>query len=86
MPTGGAGHAPADLKYARLMQRTATQVFVVASIAFGVIGALYFIVVFATGWPDWIGETVFALWGVSGCAVLSSFGVAVAGKYLADDS
>ncbi|MGB9357919.1 MAG: hypothetical protein WCC01_05105 [Acidimicrobiia bacterium] len=68
------------------MQRVATQVFVVSSIAFGGIGALFFLVVFATGWPESIGEIVFAIWGVIGCVVLSSFGVSVAGKYLADDS
>lgn len=68
------------------MQRMATQVFVVSSIAFGVIGAVFFLVVFATGWPDSIGEVVFAIWGVSGCVVLSSFGVSVAGKYLSEDS
>lgn len=68
------------------MQRIATQVFVVSSIAFGMIGALFFFVVFAADWPESIDEVVFAMWGVSGCVVLSSFGVSVATKYLSDDS
>ena len=67
------------------MQRTATQVFVASSIAFGVIGATFFLVGLVAGFDASGIEVVFALWGLSGCVVLVSFALSVAGKYLMDD-
>ena len=68
------------------MQRIATRVFVISSITFGLIGALFFVITFGAHWGESTSEIVFAIWGVSGCVVLSSFALSVAGKYLGDDS
>jgi uncharacterized membrane protein YuzA (DUF378 family) len=67
------------------MQKIATRVFVVSSIAFGLVGAVFFLGL-AAGWEDSVAQTVFAIWGVSGCVVLSSFALSVAAKYLGDES
>ena len=64
------------------MQRTATLVFIIASIAFGIIGSLFFITLVNGDVESTLSQAVFALWGVSGSVVLASFGVSVAGKYL----
>lgn len=64
------------------MQRTATLVFIIASIAFGIIGSLFFITLVNGDAEATLSLAVFALWGVSGSVVLGSFGVSVAGKYL----
>lgn len=64
------------------MQRTATLVFIIASIAFGTIGSLFFITLVNGDAEATLNRAVFALWGVSGSVVLGSFGVSVAGKYL----
>ena len=71
------------------MQRIATRVFVVSSIAFGVLGVLFFSLFLISGGdegPSELAETVFAVWGISGSVVLVSFALSVAGKYLMDDS
>lgn len=68
------------------MQRNATRVFVISSVAFGVIGAVFFLTTFGPDSIESWSEAVFGLWGVSGCVVLSSFAVSVAGKYLKNDS
>ncbi len=64
------------------MQRTATRVFVIASIVFGVVGSLFFITLVSGDGDSTASRVLFAAWGVAGCAVLSSFAVSVAGKYL----
>ena len=64
------------------MQTTATRVFIIASIAFGIIGSLFFITLVNGDVESTLSQAVFALWGVSGSVVLASFGVSVAGKYL----
>ena len=68
------------------MQRVATRVFVVSSIAFGLVGVVFFLGTFLAEWGESTTNVVFAIWGVSGSVVLSSFALSVAGKYLADDS
>jgi uncharacterized membrane protein YuzA (DUF378 family) len=64
------------------MHRAATWVFIGASIAFGIIGSLFFITLVNGDAESSASQAVFALWGVSGSVVLASFGVSVAGKYL----
>lgn len=64
------------------MQRTATRVFIIASVAFGIIGSLFFITLVSRDVGSTLSQAIFALWGVSGSVVLASFGVSVAGKYL----
>jgi len=64
------------------MQTTATRVFIIASIAFGIIGSLFFITLVNGDVESTLSQAVFALWGVSGSVVLASFGVSVAGRYL----
>jgi len=64
------------------MQRAATWVFIVASVAFGIIGSLFFITLVNGDVESTVSQAVFALWGVTGSIVLASFGVSVAGKYL----
>lgn len=64
------------------MQRAATWVFIVASVAFGIIGSLFFITLVNGDVESTLSQAVFALWGVTGSVVLASFGVSVAGKYL----
>lgn len=66
------------------MQRTATRVFVIASIVFGVVGSLFFITLVSGDGDSTPSRVLFAAWGVAGCAVLSSFAVSVAGKYLSE--
>ena len=70
------------------MQRVATRVFIIASVAFGIIGSLFFITLVNGDVESTVSRAVFALWGVSGSVVLASFGVSVAGKFLTttDDS
>ncbi len=67
------------------MQQISTRVFVASSIAFGLIGASFFLGL-AVGWNDSVTEKVFAIWGVTGCVVPSSFALSVASKYLKDGS
>ena len=64
------------------MQRIATRVFVISSVAFGIIGALFFLTAFGLESDESWSGIVFGLWGVSGCVVLSSFAVSVAGTFL----
>lgn len=64
------------------MQRAATWVFIGASVAFGIIGSLFFITLVNGNVESAVSQAVFALWGVSGSVVLASFGVSVAGRYL----
>ena len=64
------------------MQRTATRIFVIASVAFGIIGSLFFITLVSGDGDSTASQVVFALWGVAGCVVLASFAASVAGKYL----
>ena len=64
------------------MQRTATRIFVIASVAFGIIGSLFFLTLIDGDVESTLSQAVFALWGVSGSVVLASFVVSVAGKYL----
>jgi uncharacterized membrane protein YuzA (DUF378 family) len=64
------------------MQRTATRILVIASVAFGIIGSLFFITLVSGDVDSTASQLVFALWGVAGCVVLASFAVNVAGKYL----
>ena len=64
------------------MQRTATRIFVIASVAFGIIGSLFFITLASGDVDSTASQLAFALWGVAGCVVLASFAVSVAGKYL----
>ena len=63
------------------MQRSATRVFIASSIAFGILGAIFFILI---GFDAPGTELSFALWGISGCVVLTSFALSVAGKYLTE--
>jgi uncharacterized membrane protein YuzA (DUF378 family) len=65
------------------MQRLATWVFIGASVAFGIVGSLFFITLVGGDAESTLSRVFFALWGVSGSVVLASFGVSVAGKYLA---
>ncbi len=67
------------------MQNLPTRVFIVSSIAFGVIGTVFFVST-AAGWKDSVVLWMFAIWGISGSVVLSSFALSVARKYLGDDS
>lgn len=60
--------------------------FVASSTAFGLIGVLFFLGTFVFEWADSAARIVFAIWGVSGSVVLSSFALSVAGKYLVGDS
>ena len=56
-------------------------------VAFGVLGIVFFAYGFLTEFDGGAGaDTLFALWGVSGCVVLASFALSVARKYLMDDS
>ena len=64
------------------MQRAATWVFIIASVAFGIIGSLFFITLVNGDVDSAVSQAVFALWGVSGSVVLASLGVSVAGRYL----
>lgn len=64
------------------MQRTATRIFVIASVVLGIIGSLFFLTLIDGDVESTLSQAVFALWGVSGSVVLASFGVSVAGKYL----
>lgn len=68
------------------MQRIATRTFVASSVAFGLIGILFFLGTLVVEWQEATANAVFAAWGVSGSIVLSSFALSVAGKYLTDDS
>ena len=71
----------------RAMQRTATRVFIASSLAFGLFGTAFFAYGFITDFDGDSGsDALFALWGISGCMVLVSFALSVAGKYLMDDS
>ena len=54
------------------MQRAATWVFIVASVAFGIIGSLFFVTLVNGDVESTVSQAV----------VLASFGVSVAGKYL----
>jgi hypothetical protein len=65
------------------VQTIATRVFVISSVAFGAVGTLFFLTLVGD-WSEAASEAVFALWGVIGCVVLSSFALSVAGKYLTD--
>jgi len=66
------------------MQRVATRAFVASLIAFGVIGAVFFVSTLIAEWP--MTDALFAAWGVTGCVVLSSLALNVAAKYLGPDS
>jgi len=66
------------------MQRVATRVFVGSSIAFGLIGAVFFVSTLVAEWQ--MTDALFAVWGVTGCIVLSSLALSVAAKYLGPNS
>jgi FtsH-binding integral membrane protein len=66
------------------VQTIATRVFVISSVAFGAVGTLFFLTTLVGDLSEAASEAVFALWGVIGCVVLSSFALSVAGKYLTD--
>jgi len=72
-------------RYAQHMQKIATRVFVASSIAFGLVGSVFFIGL-AAEWEESVAQAVFAVWGISGCVVLSSFALSVAGRYLYGES
>ena len=76
--------ASSDRRYASSMQRAATWVFIIASVAFGIIGSLFFITLVTGDVDSAVSQAVFALWGVSGSVVLASLGVSVAGRYLTE--
>lgn len=65
------------------MQKIATQIFIYASIAFGIIGIL--VVLTASG-PDqadsWLSEIFIRLMFATVMIILPSFALSVAGKYL----
>ncbi|NOX22315.1 MAG: hypothetical protein GXP36_04365 [Actinobacteria bacterium] len=67
------------------MQNLTTRVFIISSVTFGVIGAVFFVGT-AARWNDSVVLWLFATWGISGSVVLSSFALSVARKYLGDDS
>ena len=71
------------------MQRIATRVFVVASVAFGVVGILFAMTLSlddsSNGEPSDLNEFLFRLLASIGFVVLSSFALSVAGKYLGSD-
>ena len=69
------------------MQRTAPWIFIVSSLVFGLFGVVFFGYGFLTDFDEG-GATgaLFALWGISGCVILVSFALSVAGRYLMDDS
>jgi len=63
------------------MQKIATQVFIYASIAFGVIGVTMFLFTSDDGEPmEWLAKVLVC----TGFVVLSSFGVSVGLKYLSN--
>ena len=69
------------------MQRAATRVFVVSSLAFGLLGIAFFAYGFVTDFEGGAGaNALLALWGISGCVVLASFALSMAVKFLMDDS
>ncbi len=67
------------------MQRIATRTFVISSITFGLLGVLFFLIGLIRGFNASGIEIAFAVWGISGSVVLTSFALSVAGKYLKDD-
>lgn len=70
------------------MQKIATNVFIGASLAFGVLGIMLILI----GTPDrysgdaGVREFIQACIGVTVCVILSSFALSVAGKYLVGGS
>ncbi len=71
------------------MQKIATRVFVLASIAFGIVGILFAMTLSfddsSNGEPSDLNEFLFRLLASIGFVVLSSFALSVAGKYLVSD-
>lgn len=71
------------------MQKMATRVFMLASIAFGIVGILFAMTLSvddsSNGEPSDLNEFLFKLLASIGFVVLSSFALSVAGKYLASD-
>lgn len=69
------------------MQKIATRVFAVASIAFGIIGVLIVITSSGPNEPDTaVTETLIKLLFVAVFIILPSFALSIAGKYLNDKS
>jgi hypothetical protein len=61
------------------VQKTATKVFITASVLFGLIGIAMVLTPTDDGEPmEWMAKLLF----MTGCVVLSSFGVSVGYKYL----
>lgn len=65
------------------MQKVATKVFIVASIAFGIIGVLVVLTGSGPDKPDSVlSETLIKLLFITVFIILSSFALSIAGKYL----
>ena len=65
------------------MQKVATKVFIVSSVAFGLIGILVMITAPGNQETDAdLNIVLYKLLGITGFIVLSSFALSVAGKYL----
>ena len=67
------------------MQRISTRVFVLASVAFGIVGILFAVTLPREGESSDLNHVLFVLLASIGFVVLSSFAVSVAGKYLRSD-
>jgi len=67
------------------MQKVATNVFIVSSIAFGVLGSLFWITIPRGEEPSSvINHLLLVVCGITVSVILSSFALSVAGKYLID--
>ncbi len=72
-----------DNLYTVTMQKIATQVFIYASIVFGVIGILIVLTSSGVDTPDSkITQILVKSLFVTICIILSSFALSIAGKYL----
>ncbi len=69
------------------MQKTATKIFIIASVAFGIIGILMILTSPGPGKElEGISLVLQKLLFTSVCIILPSFALSVAGKYLSDKS
>ena len=69
------------------MQKTATKVFIYASIAFGIIGILMILTGgMNEGEMSALGKVLQKLLFISVCVILPSLALSIAGKYLSDKS
>ena len=68
------------------MQRISTKVFIVASVAFGIVGILFAVTLPRYEEPQsGLNHFLFVLLASIGFVILSSFAVSVATKYLSND-